>query len=116
MPPARPRALAPSFSNQDFRAALATFATGVTIVTARDADGAPVGLTANSFNSVSLDPPLVLWSLWRGAGQAASPAVARSKGSPKGLVSSGSAAWPAPTAAASSSAASGARIATAAAR
>ena len=44
------------------------FATGVTIVTARDANGAPVGLTANSFNSVSLDPPLVLWSLSRLAG------------------------------------------------
>ena len=75
MPPALPRALAPSFSTQDFRAALATFATGVTIVTARDADGAPVGLTANSFNSVSLAPPLVLWSLWRGAGSM--PAFAR---------------------------------------
>ena len=58
----------PSFSTQEFRAALGMFATGVTIVTARDADGAPVGLTANSFNSVSLAPPLVLWSLWRGAG------------------------------------------------
>lgn len=44
------------------------FATGVTIVTARAADGSLVGLTANSFNSVSLDPPLVLWSLARGAG------------------------------------------------
>ncbi|WPB59335.1 flavin reductase family protein [Xylophilus sp. GOD-11R] len=39
------------------------FATGVTIVTARAADGTLVGLTANSFNSVSLAPPLVLWSL-----------------------------------------------------
>jgi flavin reductase (DIM6/NTAB) family NADH-FMN oxidoreductase RutF len=39
------------------------FATGVTIVTARGADGVLVGLTANSFNSVSLAPPLVLWSL-----------------------------------------------------
>jgi flavin reductase (DIM6/NTAB) family NADH-FMN oxidoreductase RutF len=39
------------------------FATGVTIVTARAADGQVIGLTANSFNSVSLDPPLVLWSL-----------------------------------------------------
>lgn len=39
------------------------FATGVTIVTARAANGSLVGLTANSFNSVSLDPPLVLWSL-----------------------------------------------------
>ncbi|MBY6218526.1 flavin reductase family protein [Qipengyuania aquimaris] len=45
------------------RNALGSFATGVTIVTARDASGAPVGLTANSFNSVSLDPPMVLWSL-----------------------------------------------------
>lgn len=48
-----------------FRAALGRFATGVTIVTARAADGSLVGLTANSFNSVSLDPPLVLWSLSR---------------------------------------------------
>jgi len=43
------------------------FATGVTIVTARSASGALIGLTANSFNSVSLDPPLVLWSLARRA-------------------------------------------------
>ena len=39
------------------------FATGVTIVTARSANGELIGLTANSFNSVSLSPPLVLWSL-----------------------------------------------------
>jgi flavin reductase (DIM6/NTAB) family NADH-FMN oxidoreductase RutF len=39
------------------------FATGVTIVTAVTAEGQPIGLTASSFNSVSLDPPLVLWSL-----------------------------------------------------
>jgi 3-hydroxy-9,10-secoandrosta-1,3,5(10)-triene-9,17-dione monooxygenase reductase component len=48
---------------QAYRAALGTFATGVTVITARAADGSPVGLTANSFNSVSLDPPMVLWSL-----------------------------------------------------
>ncbi|SEN42647.1 3-hydroxy-9,10-secoandrosta-1,3,5(10)-triene-9,17-dione monooxygenase reductase component [Pseudomonas sp. ok272] len=48
-----------------FRHALGTFTTGVTIVTARGQDGAPVGVTANSFNSVSMDPPLVLWSLAR---------------------------------------------------
>src|SRR3954447_19209893 len=53
----------PSFSTQEFRAALGMFATGVTIVTARTPDGQVLGLTANSFNSVSLDPPLVLWSL-----------------------------------------------------
>ncbi|MGD8428859.1 MAG: flavin reductase family protein [Ectothiorhodospiraceae bacterium] len=47
------------------RNALGTFATGVTIVTARGGDGAPVGLTVNSFSSVSMDPPLVLWNLSR---------------------------------------------------
>lgn len=47
------------------RSALGQFATGVTIVTTRGTDGAPIGLTANSFNSVSLDPPLILWSLAR---------------------------------------------------
>ena len=62
------RAQAPSFTLRDFRSALGMFATGVTIVTARDASGAWVGLTANSFNSVSLRPPLVLWSLSREAG------------------------------------------------
>ena len=41
------------------------FATGVTIVTTRTAEGTLVGLTASSFNSVSLEPPLVLWSLAR---------------------------------------------------
>jgi len=46
-----------------FRSALGRFATGVTIVTCIDDDGAFVGLTANSFNSLSLSPPLVLWSL-----------------------------------------------------
>ncbi|WP_208979068.1 flavin reductase family protein [Stappia stellulata] len=51
--------------HRDFRTALGRFATGVTIVTTLDATGRPVGLTANSFNSVSLDPPMVLWSLAR---------------------------------------------------
>ena len=62
-----PQAQPPSFSSREFRAALAMFATGVTIVTARSADGQVIGLTANSFNSVSLSPPLVLWSLARAA-------------------------------------------------
>ena len=53
------------------------FATGVTIVTARTASGELVGLTANSFNSVSLSPPLVLWSL----SQSASSMAAFSAGS-----------------------------------
>jgi 4-hydroxyphenylacetate 3-hydroxylase, reductase component len=47
------------------RAALGRFATGVTIVTCLDEEGTSVGLTANSFNALSLDPPLVLWSLRR---------------------------------------------------
>ena len=51
------------FEPKAFRDALGSFVTGVTIVTARDAEGRPFGLTANSFNSVSLDPPMVLWSL-----------------------------------------------------
>jgi 3-hydroxy-9,10-secoandrosta-1,3,5(10)-triene-9,17-dione monooxygenase reductase component len=50
-----------------FRSALGAFATGVTIVTTRDAEGRDIGLTANSFNSVSLDPPMVLWSLAKSA-------------------------------------------------
>ncbi len=45
------------------RTALGRFATGVTIITCRDANGTPVGLTANSFSALSLDPALVLWSL-----------------------------------------------------
>jgi 3-hydroxy-9,10-secoandrosta-1,3,5(10)-triene-9,17-dione monooxygenase reductase component len=52
-----------SIEKLQFRNALGAFATGVTIVTTRDENGRDVGLTANSFNSVSLDPPLVLWSL-----------------------------------------------------
>jgi 3-hydroxy-9,10-secoandrosta-1,3,5(10)-triene-9,17-dione monooxygenase reductase component len=50
---------------REFRNALGAFTTGVTIVTTRDAAGRDVGLTVNSFNSVSLEPPLVLWSLAR---------------------------------------------------
>lgn len=50
-----------------FRNALGAFATGVTIVTTRDDQGRDIGLTANSFNSVSLDPPMVLWSLAKNA-------------------------------------------------
>ncbi len=52
-----------AFDPREFRKALGSFATGVTIITTRAADGTPVGLTVNSFNSVSLNPPLVLWSL-----------------------------------------------------
>lgn len=46
-----------------FRQCLGKFATGVTVVTCSDVDGNPCGITANSFSSVSLDPPLVLWNI-----------------------------------------------------
>jgi flavin reductase (DIM6/NTAB) family NADH-FMN oxidoreductase RutF len=55
------------FDSRHFRDALAQFATGVTVITTRLDDGRFFGLTASSFNSVSLDPPLVLWSLAQGA-------------------------------------------------
>jgi len=52
-----------SFDPRLLRDALGEFATGVAVVTARAGDGQPVGVTINSFASVSLEPPLVLWSL-----------------------------------------------------
>lgn len=52
-----------SFSAGELRKALGSFTTGVTVVTTKGEDGADTGLTANSFNSVSLDPPMILWSL-----------------------------------------------------
>ena len=60
------------------RNALGRFTTGVTVVTCCDAQGRFVGLTANSFNSLSLDPPLVLWSLRMG-----SPSMAAFEGAPR---------------------------------
>lgn len=57
----------PAHDSRAFRDALGLFATGITVVTARTPDGEPVGLTVNSFNSVSLEPPLVLWSLSLGS-------------------------------------------------
>ncbi|OYU14336.1 MAG: flavin oxidoreductase [Alphaproteobacteria bacterium PA4] len=52
---------APPFDARTLRDAFGCFATGVTVVTGRDADGNRIGLTANSFTSVSLDPPLLLF-------------------------------------------------------
>jgi flavin reductase (DIM6/NTAB) family NADH-FMN oxidoreductase RutF len=51
----------PPFDTRTLRDAFGSFATGVTVVTGRDLDGARVGLTANSFTSVSIDPPLLLF-------------------------------------------------------
>ncbi len=53
--------ITPTADPKGFRNALGRFATGVTVVTCHGPDG-PIGITANSFASVSLDPPLVLWS------------------------------------------------------
>src|SRR5690606_6311683 len=55
---------------RDFRNALGCFATGVCLVTTLGPHGRPEGLTINSFSSVSLDPPMVLWSLARSASAA----------------------------------------------
>lgn len=57
---------AQSFDTRAFRDALGSFTTGVTVVTTRGSEG-DVGLTANSFNSVSMEPPMVLWSLGKSA-------------------------------------------------
>ena len=57
----------PRFDAMTFRQACGQFMTGVTIVTTIDQDTGPAGLAANSFTSVSLDPPLVLISVDRGA-------------------------------------------------
>jgi 3-hydroxy-9,10-secoandrosta-1,3,5(10)-triene-9,17-dione monooxygenase reductase component len=53
----------PAFDTRQLRNALGRFTTGVTIVSCLDEEGRSVGLTANSFSALSLEPPLVLWSL-----------------------------------------------------
>lgn len=59
----RPAQAAKDLVCRDFRDALGSFATGVTVLTTLATDGTPIGLTISSFNAVSLDPPLILWSL-----------------------------------------------------
>ncbi|MFT3760201.1 flavin reductase [Thauera sp.] len=56
-----------SLDPRNFRRALGKFATGVTVVTTVDSQGQRIGVTASSFNSVSIDPPLVLWSVDKSA-------------------------------------------------
>lgn len=58
----------PYIDSRAFRDALGCFATGVTVVTACDSNDRPYGVTVNSFSSLSLDPPLILWSLSTHAG------------------------------------------------
>lgn len=61
-------ALTADFDDNYFRSALGRFPTGVTVITTATISGdQPVGLTISSFNSVSLQPPLILWSLTRSA-------------------------------------------------
>lgn len=66
-----------AFDAKAFRATLGRYATGVAVVMARCADGRAAGMTVNSFASVSLDPPLVLWSMQR---QSASSEIFRDAG------------------------------------
>ena len=61
--PSRSTEAPSAFNERQFRDAMARLATGVTIVCARAGEGRFVGFTANSFGSVSLDPPLVVWNL-----------------------------------------------------
>ena len=56
------------FEPRTLRQALGTFVTGVTVITTRDPAGKAYGLTANSFSTVSLEPPLILWSQSKRAG------------------------------------------------
>lgn len=63
VPPAPPAPADGKFDVRAFRNILGSFPTGVTVITTLGDNNAPVGLTANSFNSLSLDPPLILWSL-----------------------------------------------------
>lgn len=52
-----------TFDTKGFRKALGKFPTGVTIITTTSESGEPIGMTVSSFNSVSMDPPLILWSI-----------------------------------------------------
>jgi 4-hydroxyphenylacetate 3-hydroxylase, reductase component len=63
VPPAIDSVRDDKFDVRAFRNILGSFPTGVTVITTLDEKRAAVGLTANSFNSLSLDPPLILWSL-----------------------------------------------------
>jgi len=51
------------FSVSDLKRAFGSFPTGVTVMTTRDTNGEPVGMTASSFNTVSMEPALILWSI-----------------------------------------------------
>ena len=68
IPPDSERPAIQTFDKRQLRDVLGSFVTGVTVVTTLDAEGKMHGLTANSFSSVSLDPPLVLWSQATSAG------------------------------------------------
>ena len=61
MPADQNNVTAPAIAERALRDALGRFATGVTVITARGEAGESVAMTVNSFTSVSLDPPLILW-------------------------------------------------------
>jgi flavin reductase (DIM6/NTAB) family NADH-FMN oxidoreductase RutF/DNA-binding MarR family transcriptional regulator len=60
-----------NFNPRELRNCLGEFTTGVTVITCNTEDGTPVGVTANSFSALSLEPPLVLWSLAKKSGSLA---------------------------------------------
>ena len=66
----------PAGDQRAFRRCLGQFSTGVTVITTQSA-GQPVGVTANSFSSLSMDPPLILWSIGRGSRSYAAFATAK---------------------------------------
>lgn len=66
--PAQPRTHTAPFDSTVLRQVFGSFATGVAVITTQDNDDTPYGLTVNSFNTVSLDPPLILWSQSKRAG------------------------------------------------
>lgn len=70
-PTSEPMASPPSLDTKALRHCLGQMTTGVTVISTRTSDGTLMGLTANSFGALSLDPPLILWSL-----RLASPSLA----------------------------------------
>jgi len=56
-----------NFDKMEFRKTLGQFATGVTVITTLDSQKEPIGITVSSFNSLSMDPPMILWSLDKNA-------------------------------------------------
>lgn len=77
----------PTFDTKAFRTALGSFPTGITVMTAASSEASHIGITVNSFTSVSLDPPLVLWCIDRRSRRY--PAFANAPGFTVSILASG---------------------------